>query len=123
MPHHRLTNFEIQKCYPKAPKFKGINSRNYLTKRKDGSYVINLDKYKSIRSHWIAFPLDSDNAAYFHSLGVEYISKDIKQFIGKFISNISEKTSVLCIICDTCGSNNENVLQEESIDIENYLFT
>ena len=51
MQPHRSTNFEIQKYYPKAIKFKGFNSRNYLLKIKDGAYVINLDKYNSIRSH------------------------------------------------------------------------
>ena len=123
MPPHPSTNFEMQKYYPKAPKFNGINSRNYLPKIKDGAYVINLDKYKSIRTHWIALNLDSDNVAYFDSLGVEYISKEVKKLIGKLISNIFPKTSVLCIICDKCGSNNRNILQEESINIENYLFT
>ena len=112
MPPHPSTNFEMPKYYPKAPKFKGINSRNYLPKIKNGAYVVNLDKYKSIRTHWIALNLDSDNVAYFDSLGVEYISKEVKKLIGKFISNIFQKTSVLCIICDKCASNNENILQK-----------
>ena len=34
----------------------GIRSRDYLpNKIKDGAYVINLDEYSDIRTHWIAF--------------------------------------------------------------------
>ena len=54
MPPHLLTNFEIQKCYQNECKFNDVYSRNSLSKKKDGTYVINLDEYKSIGSHWIA---------------------------------------------------------------------
>ena len=41
MPPHPSTNFKIQNYYPKAPKFKGINSRNNLPKIKMGhTYLI-----------------------------------------------------------------------------------
>ena len=36
-------------------------SRNKSTKIKDGAYVINLDKYKVIGTHWIALYINSDN--------------------------------------------------------------
>ena len=48
MPPHTLTNFEIQKYYKNKRKFNGVYSRNNSPKIKDGAYVINLDKYKSI---------------------------------------------------------------------------
>ena len=59
MPPHPLTNFEIQKYYqndaqlnPKnESKFNGVYSRNNLPKIKDGTYVINLNEYESIRTH------------------------------------------------------------------------
>ena len=51
MPPHPLTNFEIQKYYQKEPKFTGVYSRNNLPKIKDGAYVVNLNKYKSIGDH------------------------------------------------------------------------
>ena len=35
-------------------KFNGVYSRNNLPKIKDGTYVINLDEFKSIGTHWIA---------------------------------------------------------------------
>ena len=76
-----LTNFEIQKCYQSEPKFNGVYSRNNLPKIKDGVYVINIDKYKSIGTHWIALYLNAENVTYFDSFGVEHIPKEIKKLI------------------------------------------
>ena len=54
MPPHPLTNFEIQK-YKNEPRFNGVFSRNNLPKKiKDGAYVINLDEYADVGTHWIA---------------------------------------------------------------------
>ena len=36
MPHHTLTNFEIQRYCQTKPKFKGVFSRNNSTKIKNG---------------------------------------------------------------------------------------
>ena len=77
MPSHTLTNFEIQKYYQNEPKFNGIYSRNNLPKIKDGAYVINLDKYESIGTHWIALYVNANNILYFDSFGVEHIPKEI----------------------------------------------
>ena len=54
MPPHPLTNFELQKYYQNEPKFNGLYSRNNLSKIKDGTYIINLNEYESIGTHWIA---------------------------------------------------------------------
>ena len=43
MPPHLLPNLEIRKYYQNEPKFKGVYSRNNLSKIKDEAYVINLD--------------------------------------------------------------------------------
>ena len=52
---HPLTNFEIQKYYKHEPGFHGVFSRNNLPKKiKDGAYVINLDEYADVGTHWIA---------------------------------------------------------------------
>ena len=67
MPHHPLTNFEIQKYYQNEARFNGIYSRNNLPKIKDGAYVINLDEYKSIGTHWIALHVSDNNVTYFDS--------------------------------------------------------
>ena len=62
MPPHPLTNFEIQKYYQKEPtKFNGVYSRNNLPNIKDGTYVINLDEYESIGTHWIALYVNGNN--------------------------------------------------------------
>ena len=83
MPPHLLTNFEIQKYYRNELKFNGAYSRNNLPKIKDGAYVINPDKYKSIGTHWIALYVNGNNrresydAKYFDSFGVEHVLKKI----------------------------------------------
>ena len=46
-----LTNFETQKYYENQPKFNRVCSRNNLSKIKDGTYIINLDEYKSVETH------------------------------------------------------------------------
>ena len=52
---HPLINFEIQKYYKNEPRFNGVFSRNNLPKKiKDGAYVINLDEYADVGTHWIA---------------------------------------------------------------------
>ena len=90
MPHNSLTNFEIQKHYQNELKFSSVYSRNNLPTIKDRAYVINLDKYKSIGTNWIALYVKSNNMKYFDSLGVEQIPKEIKKFIGNknIITNI-----------------------------------
>ena len=51
-----LTNFEIQTCYQNEPRFVGVYSRDNLPdKIKNGAYVINLDEYSDIGTHWIAY--------------------------------------------------------------------
>ena len=49
-----LTNFEIQKYYQNETRFNGVYSRDNLTEIKDGAYVINLNEYSDIRTHWVA---------------------------------------------------------------------
>ena len=51
MPPHPLTNFEIQKYYQNELRFNGVYSRNNLSKVKDGTCIINLDEYESLRTH------------------------------------------------------------------------
>ena len=61
MLSHPLTNFQIQKYYKNEPKFHGVYSRNNLPKTKDGAYVINLEGYKSIGTHWMALHVYGNN--------------------------------------------------------------
>ena len=57
-------------------------SRNNLPKKiKDGTYVINLDEYAHVGTHWIALFCNRNEIVYFDSFGVEHVPKDIKEFI------------------------------------------
>ena len=67
---HPLTNFEIQKYYQKEPKFNCVYSRNNLSKIKDWAYIINLDEYQLIGTHWIALYVIDNNLTYFDSFRV-----------------------------------------------------
>ena len=55
IPLHPLTNFEIQKYYQNEPRFNGVFPRKNLPKKvKDGVYVIKIDEYAAVGTHWIA---------------------------------------------------------------------
>ena len=70
-----LTNFEIQKYDQNEPRFNGLYSRDNLLKIKDRAYVINLDEYSDIGTHWVSLYVHNNNVAYFDSFGVEHIPK------------------------------------------------
>ena len=102
MPPHPLTNFEIQKYYQNEPRFNGVFSRNNLPKTiKDGAYVINLDEYADVGTHWIALFCNRNEIVYFDSFGVEHVPEEIKEFIRNknIIANIfrvQANNSVMC---------------------------
>ena len=102
MPPHPLTNFEIQRCYENEPRFNGVYSRNNLPKKiKDEAYVINLDEYEDVGTHWIALFCKKNETVYFDSFGVEYIPEEIKEFIGNKnikanIFRVQANNSVMC---------------------------
>ena len=75
---HHLTNFEIQKYYQNKPKFNGVYSRNNLPKTKDGAYLINLDEYKSIGTHWIALYVNVQNVTYLVALELNIFQKKLE---------------------------------------------
>ena len=57
-------------------------SRNILpNKIKDGAYVINLDEYANVGTHWIALFCKRSEIVYFDGFGVEYVPEEIKEFI------------------------------------------
>ena len=49
---------------------------------KDGAYVINIDEYSDIGTHWIALYVNNKTVTYFDSFGIEHIPKEIKKFIN-----------------------------------------
>ena len=88
--------------YQNEPRFNGVYSRNNLPdKIKDGAYVINLDEYSDIRTHWIALYVNAKTVTYFDSFGVEHIPDEIKKFISNkniiaSIFRIQAHNSVMC---------------------------
>ena len=88
--------------YQTEARFNGVFLRNNLPKKiKDGAYVINLDEYADIDTHWIALFCNRDEIVYFDSFGVEHIPDEIKKFIGN--KNIKAKffrgqanSSIMC---------------------------
>ena len=93
MPPHPLTNFETEKYYQNDPRFNGVYSRDNLQKIKDGAYIINLDEYSDIGTHWVALHVNNNDVTYFDSFGVEHIPKEIRTFI----SNKNIKTNIFRI--------------------------
>ena len=104
MPPHPLASaspFETQKYYQNKSKFNGVYSRDNLpNKIKVGAYVINLDEYSDIGTHWIAL-WKNNNTTYFDSFGVEHIPREIKKFIGNknIIANIFRIQAYDSIMC------------------------
>ena len=102
IPPHPLTNFEIQKYYQNEPRFNGVYSRTNLpTKIKDGAYVINLDEYEDVGTHWTTLFCKRSKIVYFDSFGVEHVPEEIKEFIGnKYIKTnifrVQVNDSVIC---------------------------
>ena len=79
---HPLAYFEIQKYYQNEPEFNGVYSRNNLSKIKDVAYIINLDEYESIGTHWISLYVNAKNVTYFDSFQVQPIPREITRFVG-----------------------------------------
>ena len=102
MPPHPLANFEMQRYYQNEPRFIGVFSINNLPKLiKDGAYVINLDKYGDVGTHWIALFCNRNEIVYFDSFGVQHVPEEIKNFVGNknIITNIfrvQANDSVMC---------------------------
>ena len=89
-----MTNIKIQKHYQDESRFNGVYYRDKLPQKiKDGAYVINLDGYADIRTHWIGLYVLDNDVVYFGNFGVEHIPKEIKKFIG----NKSKKTNIFRI--------------------------
>ena len=102
LPPYPLTNFEIQEYYQNEPRFNGVFSRDNLPNSiKNGPYVINLDEYHDIGTHWVALYVNNKIVTYFDSFGVEHIPKKIMKFIArkKMIANIYRTQAYDSIMC------------------------
>ena len=102
MPPHHLKNFEIQKYYQNEPRFNGVYSRNNLPKKiKDGAYVINLDEYADVDTHWIALSCNRSEIVYLDSFGIEHVPQEIKEFVENkniiaHIFRVQANNSIMC---------------------------
>ena len=97
-----LTNFEIHAYYQNEPRFIGVYSRDNLSdKIKDGAYVVNLDEYSDIGTHWIALYVNNKTATYFDSFRVEHIPKEVKKFANNknIIANIFRIQAYDSVMC------------------------
>ena len=102
MPPHPLTNFEIRKYYENEPRFNGAYSTDDLQKTiKNGAYVINLDEYADVGTHWTASYSKNNEVVYFDRFGGEHVPKEIERFIGdkdikRNIFRIQAYNSIMC---------------------------
>ena len=120
LPAHPLTNFEIQEYCQNEPRFNGVFSKDNLPNNirpkglrskelgfavgsavKNDAYVINLDEYHDIGTHWVALYVNNKTVTYFDSFGVEHIPKEIMKFIvlKKIIKNIYRIQAYDSIMC------------------------
>ena len=84
------------KYYENESRFNGVYSRDNLpNKIKDEAYVINLDEYSDIGSHWIALCVkNNNNITYFDSSGVEHIPKEITKLISHSSSSALQNKNI-----------------------------
>ena len=71
----------------------------YLKKIQDGAYIINLDEYSGIGTHWVALYVSNTDVIYFDSFVVEHIPKEIEKIINSPSSpqNKNIKTNIFRI--------------------------
>ena len=68
------------------------------------AYIMNLNEYESIGTHWIALYVNAKNVSYFDSFGVEHIPEEIKKSIGNknVVTNIYRVQAFVSMICGYC---------------------
>ena len=73
-----------------------------LKRINDGAYVINLDEYADVGTHWVALHVEDIEITYFvFSFEVEHVAKQIEKFIGHKniktnIFRIQANNSIMC---------------------------
>ena len=73
----------MQKYYQNEPRFNGIYSRNNLPRQiRDGAYIINLDEYTDLGTHWIALFCNRSKIVYFDSFVLSMFLKKLKNLSG-----------------------------------------
>ena len=72
-----------------------------LKKIKDEAYVINLDEYADVGTHWIALFCNRSEIVYFDGFSVEHVAEEIKEFnrnknIKANMFRVEANNSVMC---------------------------
>ena len=72
-----------------------------INKIKNGTYVINLDEYRDIGTHWVVLYVNNKTVTYFGSFGVERIPREIEKPIGdeSILTNIFRVQAYDSIMC------------------------
>ena len=102
IPPHPLTNLKTKDYYENESRFNGVHSRDNLpNKIKSGAYVVNVDEYNNVGTHWIAVYCKNNNEAiHFDSFGIEHIPLEVKKFIDhKNKTNIFRLQAYNSIMC------------------------
>ena len=102
MQLHPLTNLELERVYQNETRFNNVFSWNNLPKKvKNGAYIINLDEYVDVSTHWIALFFNGNEIAYFNSFGVEHVPEEIKKFIAhkNIKANIFRVQANISVMC------------------------
>ena len=109
MLSHRFTKLKMQRYFENEPRFKGVYCQSSLKPiAKDWTYVVYLDEYKSIGTHWTALYASRNILTYFDNFGAEHTPQKIMRFIGnnKIITNIfriQANDSIMCVyFCILC---------------------
>ena len=71
-----------------------IIPRDNLQIIKDGAYIINLDEYSDIGTHWVALYVSNNDVTYFDAFGEEHIPKEIKAFINRSLSSALQNKNI-----------------------------
>ena len=72
----------MQIYYQNKPKLNGVYSINTLSKINDRAYIINIDEYDLIGTHWMTLNVNDEKITYFDHFGAEHIPKETRKFIG-----------------------------------------
>ena len=99
---HPLKKFEIKRCYQNEPRFIGVYSRNNLPEKiKDRPYIINLDEYADVGTHWLALFCNRNEIVCFDSFGVEHVPVEVKELIRNknLKANVFRVQANISIMC------------------------
>ena len=97
-----LKHQKVLKYYESGCRFNGVfSSDNLPNSIKNGAYVINIDEYRDIGTHWVALYVNNKTIIYFDSFGVEHIPKETMKFINRknVITNIYGIQAYDSIMC------------------------